>query len=109
MVHYGIDAAAFDAPRDSESLKRGLGIPLEFLGIGTVGRLSEVKSQDLLIRGCAAIAEQDPKPHLVLVGDGPELHGLRQLAVDLGLSDRVHFSGYPYGNDATGITNAAVF
>ena len=62
--------------------------------IGTVGRLNEVKSQDLLIRSFAQISNHDPKPHLLLVGDGPERHRLQQLAENLGIADRVHFAGY---------------
>ena len=52
------------------------GVPV----IGTVGRLNEVKRQDLLIHGFANIANRDPKPHLLLVGDGPELESLRGMA-----------------------------
>ena len=94
VVLNGIDTTVFDAPGDCESLRRSLGIPCGAAVVGTVGRLNEVKRQDLLIRGFGKIANHDPKPHLLLVGDGPELQHLRQLAGDLGLSDRVHFAGY---------------
>jgi glycosyltransferase involved in cell wall biosynthesis len=33
------------------------------------------------------------EPHLVLVGDGPERGGLEALARDLGVEERVHFTG----------------
>ena len=94
VVENGIDTAAFDLPGDCNTLRISLGIPHGAPVIGTVGRLNEVKRQDLLIRGFASIANHDPKPHLLLVGDGPELRSLRAMAEALGLSDRVHFAGF---------------
>jgi colanic acid/amylovoran biosynthesis glycosyltransferase len=55
-----------------------------------VGRLTERKGVDLLVR---AIAELDPDVKLEVVGDGPERMRLEQLAVDLGVSARVTFQG----------------
>jgi len=94
VVENGIDTAAFNLAGDCETLRLSLGIPRGVPVIGTVGRLNEVKRQDLLIRGFANIADHDPKPHLLLVGEGPELGSLREMAAALGLSDRVHFAGY---------------
>ncbi|HKM54517.1 MAG TPA: glycosyltransferase [Isosphaeraceae bacterium] len=94
VVPNGIDTRAFDSDGDCEFLRRELGIPHGVPVIGTVGRLNEVKSQDLLIRSFAQISNHDPKPHLLLVGDGPERQRLQQLAENLGISDRVHFAGY---------------
>jgi glycosyltransferase involved in cell wall biosynthesis len=94
VVPNGVDTAAFASTEDRDSLRRSLGIPRDVPVIGTVGRLNEVKSQDLLIRGFANIATVNSMPHLLLVGDGPEFQRLRQLAADLGISDRVHFTGY---------------
>ena len=94
VVLNGIDTAVFGSSGDCESLRRELGIPHDAPVIGTVGRLNEVKSQDLLIRSFANIAKHDPKPHLLLVGDGPELQNLRRMAANPGLSNRVHFAGY---------------
>lgn len=94
VVLNGIDTAAFDSTGDRDSLRQRLKIPAGVPVIGTVGRLHEVKRQDLLIRGFANIASLDPQPHLLLVGDGPELESLRGLAARLGLAQRVHFAGY---------------
>ena len=94
VVSNGIDTAAFSDAGDSESLRQQLGIPRARPVIGTVGRLNEVKSQDLLIKGFAKLASVGPEPHLLLVGDGPELQSLEQLAAALGLAHRVHFAGY---------------
>ena len=94
VVPNAIDTAAFATKGDCVSLRRELGIPPGVPVIGTLGRLNEVKSQDVLIRSFAEISNYSPKPHLLLVGDGPERHRLQQLAEDLGISDRVQFAGY---------------
>ena len=58
-----------------------------------VGRLGYEKSVDVLIRGIAEAAREDPGIRLVIVGEGPAAEGLRELARSLGCSDRVLFTG----------------
>ncbi len=60
-----------------------------FLGVGRLGRM---KGFDLLIEAFAR-AELARDIRLVIVGDGPELEGLRALAQALTLADRVEFTG----------------
>jgi glycosyltransferase involved in cell wall biosynthesis len=94
VVLNGIDTATFGEAGDGEALLQRLGIPRSALVIGTVGRLNEVKKQDLLIRSFARLPAGGPEPHLLLVGDGPESESLQRLAADLGVAGRVHFAGY---------------
>jgi glycosyltransferase involved in cell wall biosynthesis len=94
VVPNGIDTAAFASAGDSATLRTELGIPHGVPVIGTVGRLNEVKSQDLLIQAFARLSCHRPEPHLLLVGDGPERSRLEELTRDLGVAKRVHFAGY---------------
>ena len=94
VVPNGIDTSKFDAPEESIFLRQELGIPDDVPVIGTVGRLIEVKRQDVLIRGFSRLGNHNPLPHLLLVGDGPESGALRKLADSLGIGNRVHFAGY---------------
>jgi len=56
-----------------------------------VGSLSKVKNQSLALRTLALL----PKRYsLDIVGDGPERSNLVQLAIELGIEDRVNFHGY---------------
>ena len=71
-----------------------LGLPAAGPVIGTMGRLSEVKRQDVLIRGFARLLDRHPDARLVLIGDGPERPALESLATELGLVDRIRFAGY---------------
>jgi glycosyltransferase involved in cell wall biosynthesis len=62
--------------------------------IGTTGRLSEIKRQDILIRGFAQLRTRVPSARLVIVGDGELRDELGRLAESLGVSHAVHFAGY---------------
>ncbi|KMY68306.1 hypothetical protein AAU61_00950 [Desulfocarbo indianensis] len=58
-----------------------------------VGRLSSQKGLDVLLRAFAALADRRPEWRLALVGDGPEAPALRELAGQLGILERVSFTG----------------
>lgn len=58
----------------------------------TVGRLAEVKNQAMMLR--AFHAATDAEARLWLVGDGPERVRLEALARELGLNERVVFTGF---------------
>jgi sugar transferase (PEP-CTERM/EpsH1 system associated) len=96
VIHNGIDIAKFQAATDDDraATRGSLGVPTDAPLIGTVGRLSEVKRQDVLIRAFARVRQTVPTAHLVLVGDGPLLSELQSLAAALDVADAVHFAGY---------------
>lgn len=56
-----------------------------------VARISGEKRQRVLVEAMPLLASKKVK--LVLVGDGPELENLKQLATDLGVEDKVIFTG----------------
>jgi glycosyltransferase involved in cell wall biosynthesis len=94
VIPNGIEAQRFRERTDSEVLRQALGIPQGAPIIGTVGRLTEIKHQDLLIRAFSRVRKESPDAHLLLVGDGPLMVELRDLTASLGLSKYTHFVGY---------------
>lgn len=80
------------APSRAQVRER-LGIPGDVTVIGTVGRLAEIKGQDRLIRAFAAM-DGIGNAQLLIVGDGPRRDALKELASELGVSDRTIFSGF---------------
>lgn len=60
-----------------------------------VGRLQARKHVDFLLRGCAEMPE--PKPHLVIVGDGPDRPRLEALAREV--SSAAQFVGARHGRE----------
>lgn len=59
----------------------------------SVGRLGPEKNTAFLVRCFAGLARKFPEARLVLVGTGPGEKELRELAADLGVGDRVVFTG----------------
>lgn len=70
-----------------ETLKRFDGVRKV---ITTAARLVPWKGIDGIIR---VTAELDEGVHLLVIGDGPELSNLKDLAESLGIEGRVHFTG----------------
>ncbi|MBY0527654.1 MAG: glycosyltransferase [Gemmataceae bacterium] len=94
VVANGIDTWRFASSSDRAALRQSWNIPASALVIGTVGRLAEVKRQDVLLAAFARVRKQRPDAHLLLVGDGPLRDLLRQLAERLDVARFVHFAGY---------------
>jgi glycosyltransferase involved in cell wall biosynthesis len=96
VVLNGIDLAPFDKAGSPADVRSELGIPPGSLVIGTVGRLVEVKRQDLLIAAFADLLARGRHPHtrLLIVGDGPERARLENLARQLHVAEQTTFAGY---------------
>lgn len=59
----------------------------------TVARIAPVKRLELLIRAISSLARLEPNVTLDVVGAGPGLQALRNLAIALSIGDRVNFHG----------------
>jgi glycogen(starch) synthase len=58
-----------------------------------LGRLVSDKGGDLLIAALGRLAERGLRPRLTVVGEGPELPGLRAQALRLGVAEQIEFLG----------------
>jgi glycosyltransferase involved in cell wall biosynthesis len=94
VILNGIDTSQFVTPCDTGPIRASLSIGPDSPVIGTVGRLTEVKRQDVLIGAFAAVKRRFESTHLLLVGDGPLRQELERLANSLGVGGSVHFAGY---------------
>lgn len=90
----GIDTDRYDDREHRREVRDSLGIPRSARVVGTVGRLNEVKRQDLLLDGIAGLGADFDDVHVLLVGDGLERGALERRSRELGLGERVHFAGY---------------
>jgi len=59
----------------------------------SVGRLAPEKNWDTLLQAFAKAYSQHPELRLVLIGDGPARESLQGLAAQLGIAERVTFTG----------------
>jgi glycosyltransferase involved in cell wall biosynthesis len=101
-----VDVAAFgDEPRSPE-VRAALGVPDDGSGVGpdaplvgTVGRIHPRKDMATFVRAAALVAASHPRVRFAVVGaaDGAEeeahLASLRALAADVGVADRLVFTG----------------
>jgi len=67
--------------------------PAEGLTVVSVGDVIPSKGQELVLRAVASLREQFPELSYEIIGDGPSLLSLKQLAIQLNMKGRVRFLG----------------
>ena len=103
LISYGVEKPIFVLPsgvdlerfkvRNSGFLKKLLKLKNECRILLSIGRLGIEKSIDLLIKVFGLVAKENKNTVLVIVGDGPEKKNLENLTKELGIQDRVYFTG----------------
>ncbi|NBD73791.1 glycosyltransferase [Patescibacteria group bacterium] len=93
LLHFYVDEAQFaEAPERSEGAGEGAGMTLLF-----VGRLGSQKDIPVLLASFAQVAPEFPEATLRIVGGGPDSERLAARARELGIEERVVFTGaIPY-------------
>ena len=97
VVHNGVDTECFRPRPDSGVLREELGLSSAVPIIGSIGRLEPIKGYDVMIEAFAilhALRDTDPRPVLVLGGEGSERPRLQALAEALGVGRFVRFLGW---------------
>lgn len=89
MVQNAYDGSAARLHRDKA--RNQMQVAEDRFHIGWVGRLSEEKGVDVMIRAVASLT--DLPVHLSIVGDGRERDALQQLATNLSIGDRISWLG----------------
>jgi len=95
----GVDDSVFRPAAEGESarIRQGLGLHASDEIVGTVGRLDPIKNQGALLRALAELSPRVPgkeRLRCLVVGQGPEEAKLKALANELGIADRVIFTGH---------------
>ncbi|HXG08789.1 MAG TPA: glycosyltransferase, partial [Gemmataceae bacterium] len=94
LIENAIDTTEYSRRHEINEAKRKLGIPVERLVIGAVGRLSAEKGFDLLIRSVDHLLTSGLDIELLLVGEGDQERELRSLVAGLGRQERIRLLGY---------------
>lgn len=92
VVHNWVDFSKRGSLPEQDVVKEKLNLLNKFV-IGCVGRLHPQKGQIYLIDAFAQIAKKNTDSILMLVGDGEERAALEQRVEQLGLRERVLFTG----------------
>lgn len=78
-----------------ESLREETRTTADDLVLVTVGRLDiGQKGYDVLLRAFQDVSQQINNVILMFIGDGPDMERLREMADDLGISEKIRFLGF---------------
>jgi glycosyltransferase involved in cell wall biosynthesis len=87
------DLSAF-YPQDQSDLRRRCGFNDQDIMLLYHGVMHQGKGLDLLVRCIADLHKEQLPVGLFMVGAGPELEPLKNLAKNLGIENKVHFTGW---------------
>lgn len=91
-VSNGIDLQRFKVGAPAKELLKRFSIPTDRPVITYIGRLDAEKHLYVLIRAFARVlAEQEA--HLLIVGDGTDMHHLRDLSLEMNVAQHITFTG----------------
>ena len=82
----------FHAPVLPKPDRKSLNLPAKDFYFITIGRLVKRKDIDTMLKGFSKITAKNAK--LLIIGDGPEIEHLKNLAESLGISGKISFLGH---------------
>ena len=95
VLYNGVDGSDFrPQPQARNIVRRRLGIPVDALVVGSVGRIIPLKDLATILRAAKLLTGEIPNLHILIVGSGQELPNLRTFVDGCGeLAGRVTFPG----------------
>ncbi|HEY6187364.1 MAG TPA: glycosyltransferase [Pyrinomonadaceae bacterium] len=97
VIYNGIDTNRFKPDGEAgRELRARLGVGADTPLVGHVGRLDPMKDHPTLLRAAALVCRERGDVHFLCVGSGDDEDysgGLRRLATELGISDKVIWAG----------------
>jgi glycosyltransferase involved in cell wall biosynthesis len=93
VVPNGIRIPELPTAAERADVRRELGFDDDDVVAVIVARITSVKGHDLLLRALARLAPQHPHLKVLVVGEGPLRNERAALADELGVADRVVFTG----------------
>lgn len=93
VVFSGFDLAPFLHAENSDTLRSKWGIGPDDFVVGKVGRLFRLKGHDDLFAIAPELFRRVPQAKLMLVGGGEWRDRFERMAKDLGIADRILFTG----------------
>ncbi len=95
VIPLGFDLAQFlNSEIHRGKFRKELNIPEDILLVGIVGRLTAIKNHTLFLKSASKVLESVFNVKFIIVGDGELNTELKNLAIELGISDKVIFLGW---------------
>jgi glycosyltransferase involved in cell wall biosynthesis len=94
LIENAVDTDEYARRTDGAAARARLGVPAGRLLVGAVGRLSEEKGFDVLLRAAHRLLREGHDLGVVVAGEGEARPGLEALIAELGLGDRARLLGH---------------
>jgi glycosyltransferase involved in cell wall biosynthesis len=94
VIPVGIDDRFFSPRRKSKEKMEQLGLTDGQRIIGITGQLTKGKGQDIFLKSMEKILKKHSDVKGIVLGDGPELSNLKQLAKSLHIENNIIFPGF---------------
>jgi glycosyltransferase involved in cell wall biosynthesis len=93
LIHNGVDLQRYDDQEPCCTLREEYNLPSEGPIVGVVARLEPEKGHPTLLQAWPTVVAAVPNATLLVVGEGSRREALEVLARELGIADRVVFTG----------------
>jgi glycosyltransferase involved in cell wall biosynthesis len=99
VIRNGVELERFNSHVDPSAIRRELSVPADAQLVTVVSRLNQLKGLEQFLEAAAQLAPRFPHLYFMVVGESGlgDLRyrpALTQLAAELGLGDRVRFTGF---------------
>ena len=96
VIRNGIDTTFFQRKDKSSatSLLRNFNIAPDDILLGTIANFRKVKNYPFLLKAFCALSKKYTNLRLICVGGGPDLRGMKNLAAEYGIIEKITFPGY---------------
>lgn len=106
LIYPGVDVERFKPGLPCEDIKKSIGLLPGQKLILSVGRLSRRKGFDMVIKSLPQLIDSGLDVRYALIGIGEDWDYLTNLAMELGVRDRVHLLGHVQSEDLSRWYNA---
>jgi glycosyltransferase involved in cell wall biosynthesis len=93
LIHNGVDLDRYDHQGPCCTLREEYGLPSEGPIVGVVARLEPEKGHPTLLEAWSSVVAAVPNATLLVVGEGSRREALETMAHELGIAERVVFTG----------------
>jgi glycosyltransferase involved in cell wall biosynthesis len=93
LIHNGVDLERYDHQEPCCTLREEYGLPEDGPIVGVVARLEPEKGHPTLLEAWPLVVAAVPQATLLVVGEGSRREALEAMARELGVADRVVFTG----------------
>jgi len=93
IIYNGVDTDHYKPLENKKDMRLKLGLPEKGTIVVNVSNLYKIKGVDLFIRAARSVADVISDTVFVIIGDGREKQNLLDLTAELGMGDRIIFTG----------------